>query len=81
MRVGDGSSIRVWHIPWLSYSENGIITTKCRSQWVDLKVVNLMLEGVRYWDVAKIESIFNVRDNMLIQSIPLSNRVVEDKWM
>lgn len=44
----------------------------------NLKVANLFIPGYKAWDVAKVSEIFIERDRVLILSIPLTTRRIED---
>lgn len=46
----------------------------------DLKVSDLIIQEHRYWDVEKINLLFDQRDCEAILSIPLSNRFLDDGW-
>ena len=79
-RIGDGSSTKIWKVPWLLCPENGFLTTEMPDELKDATVSGLMDETRGGWDDDILYDIFNDRDTELIRRIPVSNRRRIDIW-
>lgn len=79
-RIGDGSSTKVWKVPWLPCPLNGYLTTDMLVELQDTMVENLMDESKRSWDEEVLIDICNERDRELIQKIPIPRTSKPDSW-
>lgn len=79
-KIGDGKDTRVWHIPWLPCKDNGCPTTTPYEELQDIVVHNLMNDEHKSWDVDILHDLFNERDRVLIQQIPIPSRSRSDSW-
>ncbi|XP_021756100.1 uncharacterized protein LOC110721266 [Chenopodium quinoa] len=66
-RIGNRTTIDIWHDPWVDNGESKFITTPCSDvvTWVS----DLIDHDSRQWDVQRIENIFNVEDIRSILAI------------
>lgn len=79
-RIGDGTSTRVWQIPWLPSHENGCLTTPMLYELQDIQVEGLMDTENDKWDQDILNDLFNVRDRELINQVPIPIRKRRDSW-
>ncbi|KAL8101548.1 hypothetical protein AgCh_033450 [Apium graveolens] len=80
-KIVDDKDTRVWNIPWLSCPVNGYITTGMHHEGTNITVQGLMETWQRRWDNDILVDLFDERDRLLIQQIPLSNRYTgQDGW-
>ena len=79
IQVGDGCTIRVTKDPCLQ-AALGFITSSLGAEYDGLMVKDLMVPGKLQWDRDLIEDVFNPRDKEVILNVPLSCRMIEDKW-
>ncbi|XP_031107044.1 uncharacterized protein LOC116011776 [Ipomoea triloba] len=78
--VGDGSTTRVWGVPWLPDTQNPYVTTPEPTYLTNPCVHSLFVPNTLSWDGELVRDIFNTRDANLIMSLPTSNRPVRDVW-
>jgi hypothetical protein len=77
-KIGDGSKINVWNMPWLHNLPSLKPSTPPPPNYEDLKVSDLMIPGSTYWNHNFVHSLFNDGDAPAILSTPLYNRQRED---
>ncbi|KAM7524519.1 hypothetical protein LguiA_014421 [Lonicera macranthoides] len=80
IRVGDGTSIRVFKNPCLPDPNQSYVFSPVDVGLEDLSVSFLKIELNGYWDGALLTDLFNSRDIKLILYIPLSRINSEDVW-
>ncbi|XVF52726.1 hypothetical protein PTKIN_Ptkin05aG0041600 [Pterospermum kingtungense] len=78
-KIGTGVGINVWSDPWLRDSSNMFIETPIVPALHDLTVIDLMVPGVKMWDIEQIKDLFCERDVIEILSIPLVSNMHCDK--
>ncbi|CAH9083997.1 unnamed protein product [Cuscuta epithymum] len=78
-RVGNGNHINVWRDSWLPDKVNPKITSVCVEGLEEATVAGLLNSKGEDWDLDILKDLFNERDIDLIRSIPISNRLVEDR--
>ena len=79
-RIGNGTSTKVWKVPWLPDSLDGCLTTGMPIELKDATVQNLFAENQYSWDEEVLNDLFNERDRNLIRQVPLSGKRREDVW-
>ncbi|XP_074351625.1 uncharacterized protein LOC141690750 [Apium graveolens] len=79
-RIGDGSSTKIWKVPWLMCPENGFLTTEMVDELQHVTVQSLLDENTGGWDDDVLDDILNERDRELVRQIPLSTRRRDDTW-
>jgi hypothetical protein len=77
-RVGDGSSIRIFHDPWIPDNFNGRPLVRCPEAKANL-VEELIDDNHMTWREDKLEENFIETDRRAIRMIPLG-RFSEDTW-
>lgn len=77
-KVADGSSINVWHDPWLRDLDNPMVETPMITSMEDFLVKDL-ITNFGTWDVDLINSILTERDVKQMLSIPLCRKAEKDK--
>ncbi|CAI9760115.1 unnamed protein product [Fraxinus pennsylvanica] len=78
-RVGNGSSIRIWHDPWLPSPSQGFITSEPSPGVEDATVDQLILPGENSWDHDLLADLFSEEDRGQIMKIPLTAHGREDR--
>ncbi|XP_031116813.1 uncharacterized protein LOC116020480 [Ipomoea triloba] len=78
--VRDGSTTRVWNVPWLPNKQNPYVSTPEPIYLNNPCVRSLFIPNTLCWDEEVVRDIFNCRDANLILSLPTSNRPVGDSW-
>jgi len=73
-KIGDGSKINVWHMPWLRNLPSLKPSIPPPPDYEDLKFIHLMIPRSAYWNHNLMHSIFHHVDTAAILSIPLYNR-------
>ena len=66
--------------PWLNDAQP-FVSSIAPNGLEDITVNQLMKVESRAWDVDLIRDIFNTIDQALILQIPLSRRIIMDKWI
>ncbi|XP_074342829.1 putative mitochondrial protein AtMg00310 [Apium graveolens] len=61
-RIGDGTSTKVWNVPWLPCEENGCVSTDLVPELQNINVQNLMDIDTNTWDNDVLDDLFNDRD-------------------
>ncbi|CAI9785166.1 unnamed protein product [Fraxinus pennsylvanica] len=79
LRVGNGSSIRIWHDPWLLNPRQGFVTSEPSPGREDAIVDQLILAGENSWDYNLLADLFNEEDRGQIMKIPLIAHGREDR--
>lgn len=79
-KIGDGKDTRVWHIPWLPCIDNGCVTSDFHVELENAMVHNLMKEDQNGWDEDILNDLFNDRDRLLIQQVPIPGHSRSDSW-
>jgi hypothetical protein len=77
-RIGDGSTIKVMSDPWLKGVGKGWVQAPQNQGVYDLRVSNLMLDGVKKWDQHIILQLFSYDAAQEILEVPLFDMVKED---
>lgn len=77
-RIGNGSSTKVWQVPWLLCPDNGFVTTEMSDELKHTNVQSLLDDSRERWDEEILCDIFNDRDRELIRQIPVSRRRKDD---
>ncbi|XP_073129262.1 uncharacterized protein [Henckelia pumila] len=80
-RIGSGHQTLIWDTPWLPDVSNPYIVSACPPGLQLSAVSSLRLSDTCGWDVDLLNEVFEERDKNLIQSIPLSQRECEDRWI
>ncbi|CAN1273582.1 Putative ribonuclease H protein At1g65750 [Linum perenne] len=70
-RIGDGVNTRAWDQPWIRDDDNFFPETEPPEGMENLLVCDLMMLGLREWDIELIETLFNNRDAGIIAAMPL----------
>lgn len=76
-RMGSGDKIRILEDAWLQDNANHYIVSR-HPALQNQNVTCLMKTGTREWDGEVIQDLFEVRDQILIYGIPLSNGQEDD---
>ena len=80
-RIGDGTSTKVWKVPWLPCAGNGYVSTNLVPELQNINVQNLMdIDKTNTWDNDVLDDLFNDRDRQLIPRVPISFRRRCDAW-
>ncbi|VFQ59793.1 unnamed protein product [Cuscuta campestris] len=79
--IGDGRETTVLNSPWLLRDEDPYIRTPLPSEWVDMKVADLVILGTKSWNRDLIHAIFLPEDSQAICNIPLCQSIKTDRWM
>lgn len=79
-RIGDGTSTKIWKIPWLPSTENGFLTTDMPKELRDATVAGLFDENTGGWDEEILNDIYNELGKNLIKQILISRREIMDSW-
>ena len=66
--------------PWIPKDGSGMISTNLGEAYAEATVKQLMKPEERKWDEDLVTDVFNSRDRDSILNIPLSLRIIEDKW-
>jgi DNA mismatch repair protein MutH len=74
-----GNMVNIWNDAWLIDDNNRFIETQVVKGLETMHVYDLMVDNGSRWDVQMIDSLFQKRDVIAIQGIPLSSRGVGDK--
>jgi ribonuclease HI len=80
-KIGDGSKIKVWSMPWLRDLPSLKPSTPPPPTYEDLTVNHLMLPDISSWNHDLVHSLFNPDDAAAILSTPLYNRRSEDTFI
>lgn len=70
----------MWKVPWLPCLENGCLTSIMPSELENINVQSLMDESRSKWDEEILSELFNERDGMFIQQVPIPLRGRKDSW-
>ncbi|CAN1838863.1 Putative ribonuclease H protein At1g65750 [Linum perenne] len=70
-RVGDGTQISVWGMPWLRTGDSFFVNTPANDILTGLRVCDLLIPGERAWDVEMVQELFNERDAAAIIEISI----------
>ncbi|XP_073153866.1 uncharacterized protein [Henckelia pumila] len=81
LRIGSGLRTRIWDDPWLPNTDNPYIESEGPSELRMATVSSLRLYENGGWNIPLIRNLFNVRDQLLILSIPLSRHARVDRWI
>lgn len=65
-RIGDGKTIKVWHVPWLPSTDNGYVTSVMYPELADITVDTLINIEEQTCDAAIVNELCNDRDKQLI---------------
>ncbi|XP_075074403.1 uncharacterized protein LOC107830363 [Nicotiana tabacum] len=79
--IGDGRTTKIFHTPWLPSEQLQVIQSVCNNGMEEMVVSELIYEETRTWSEVKLETVFNAQEIELIQKIPLSSTLEQDKWM
>ncbi|XP_057999137.1 uncharacterized protein LOC110645644 [Hevea brasiliensis] len=79
-RIGNGLNIRIWGDPWLCNHDNFVVVSENNTGIEDVKVADLFIPGLRIWETAFINEVFDPHEAIAILSIPLSYSATDDVW-
>jgi hypothetical protein len=77
--VSDGRNISVMGIPWIRGQQEKWIHSPQQQSTYNMYVSNLLVEGEKKWDVAKIQSLFSPDMAEAITDVPLFPMIYHDK--
>ncbi|XP_019197377.1 PREDICTED: uncharacterized protein LOC109191248 [Ipomoea nil] len=78
-RIGNGESTLIWTHPWLQDDQDPMIQTEMPVQLQDAKVVGLIDQQTRTWDLSILTDLFHPSDVANILKIPVSPDY-DDTW-
>ena len=78
-RIGTGDAINLWSDPWLPSTIQPQIQSLVVQDFANAKVCSIINPIYKCWDANLLNRLFLPHEVLLIQSIPLSHRPVEDK--
>ncbi|XP_019154304.1 PREDICTED: uncharacterized protein LOC109150749 [Ipomoea nil] len=78
-RIGNGESTLIWTHPWLQDDQDPMIQTEMPIQLQDAKVVGLIDQQTRTWDLSILTDLFHPSDVANILKIPVSPDY-DDTW-
>ncbi|KAL8533383.1 hypothetical protein ACS0TY_009679 [Phlomoides rotata] len=65
-KIGDGTTIRVWGMPWLNRDSDFFVRTPMLPGWEAVLVSDLFVPGTRVWNMELINWIFTEEDRDVI---------------
>ena len=78
-RIGTRDAINLWSDPWLPSTIQPQIQSLVVQDFANAKVCSIINPIYKCWDANLLNRLFLPHEVLLIQSIPLSHRPVEDK--
>ncbi|KAF3967747.1 hypothetical protein CMV_008289 [Castanea mollissima] len=78
-RIGTGGAVNLWTDPWLPTTIHPQIQSPVVQDFENAKVCSIINPISKCWDANLLNMLFLPNEVLLIQSIPLSQRPVEDK--
>lgn len=80
-RIGTGDAVNLWSDPWLPSTDQPQIQSLVSHEFANAQVCSIINPVTQCWDANLLNLLFLPHEVLLIQSIPLSQRPVEDKFV
>lgn len=77
--IGDGSNIKVMHEPWIRGVQEGCLRGPQRQEAYNMTVKDLLLSGIKQWNMRVLCDVFNPLDIHDILQVPLAEDLSEDR--